>query len=79
MGPSNSNLLFADEKATIKNLKILITTPVVFNSAKDIDPWHPSLLEIKNGFPVWYYKYGEGYKCIDRIIILLQRNKYIKH
>ena len=62
----------------MKYLKILIATPVVFNYAKEIDPWHPSLLEIKNGFPLWYYKYAEGYKCIDRLIILLQRYKYLR-
>ena len=72
-------MLFENEEASFKYLKILITTPVVFNSAKDIDPWDPSLLEIKDGFPVWYHKYREGYKCIDRLIILVQRNKYIKH
>ncbi len=43
MGPSNSNLLFENEKAFINNLKVLIKTPVGFNSAKDIDPWDPSL------------------------------------
>ena len=62
----------------MKYLRILIATPVGFNSAKEIDPWHPSLLEIKNGFPFWYYKYCEGYKCIDRIIILVQRSKYLR-
>ena len=46
MGPSNSNLLFGDQKATIENLRVLLGTPVGYNSAKDIDPWHPSLLEI---------------------------------
>ena len=49
MGSSNSNLLFANEKASLENLKALIQTPVGFNSAKDIDPWHPSLLDIKKG------------------------------
>jgi hypothetical protein len=69
--------LFEYEVASLENLKILIATPVKFNSAKEI-PWHPSLLEIKNRFPVWYYKYADGYKCIDRLIILVQRNKYIR-
>ena len=80
MGPSNSNLLFENEKASLENLRILICTPVGFNSAKDIDPWNPSLLEIKNEnkFPEWVNKYFEGYKCIDRIIILVQRNRYLR-
>jgi len=58
----------------LKNLKILIYTPVGYNSSKDIDPWHPSLLEIKNGnkFPEWVYKKYDAYKCIDRLIILVQ-------
>ena len=80
MGPSNSNLLFESEKASLENLKVLIQTPVGFNSAKDIDPWHPSLLEIKIGelFPEWVKKYFDGYKCIDRLIILVQRNRYFR-
>ncbi len=41
--------LFEDEKASLKNLKNLLNTPVGYNSAKGIDPWHHSLLEIKNG------------------------------
>ena len=41
--------LFEDEEPSLKNLKILICTPVGFNSAKNIDPWHKSLLEIKTG------------------------------
>ena len=51
--------LFKDEKVSLENLKILLNTPVGFNCAYDIDPWHPSLTEIKNGnkFPEWYYKY----------------------
>ena len=42
---------------------MLLLTPVGFNSAKEIDPWDPSLLEIKNGkyFPEWVYKYYEPY------------------
>ena len=40
---SKSNNLFVEEEATLENLKKLIFTPVGFNSAKDIDPWHPSL------------------------------------
>ena len=39
--------LFENEEASLKNLKLLLSIPVGFNSAKDIDPWHPSLMEIK--------------------------------
>ena len=46
MGPSNSNLLFENEIASLENLKDLIQTPVGFNSAEDLDPCDPSLLEI---------------------------------
>ena len=35
--------LFENEETSIENLKRLIATPVGYNSAKDIDPWHPSL------------------------------------
>ncbi len=56
MGSSNSNL-FINEEISQKILRIFIFTPVGFNSAKDIDPWHQSLLEIKNdkSFPEWVY------------------------
>ena len=81
--PSGTSLqtrnLFEEEEASLENLRKLIFTAVGYNSAKDIDPWHPSLLEIKNGFPLWFYKYFDGYKCIDRLIILVQRNKYFRH
>ena len=73
------NFLFEYEQASFNNLKNLIFTPVGYNSAKDIDPWDPSLLQIENGFPVWFYKYFDGYRCIDRLIILVQRNKYFRH
>ena len=58
MGSSNSNL-FKNEEISQKILRIFIFTPVGFNSAKDIDPWHQSLLEIKNdkSFPEWVYEY----------------------
>ncbi len=45
----NALNLFEDEIASLENLKFLICSPVGFNSAKNIDPWHESLLEIKNG------------------------------
>ena len=35
--------LFQNEKPSLENLRRLIFTPVGYNSAKDIDPWHPSL------------------------------------
>jgi hypothetical protein len=56
--------LFEDEEVSLENLRIWLVIPVGFNSAKDIDPWHPSLMEIKNGkqFPEWVNKYFEGYK-----------------
>jgi hypothetical protein len=41
--------LFEHEETSLENLKNLLNTPVGYNSAKDIDPWHHSLLEIKNG------------------------------
>ena len=41
--------LFGDEEASLKNLRILIFNPVGFNSSKNIDPWHSSLLKIENG------------------------------
>ncbi len=77
--PKNINL-FEDEEASLENLIILLSTPVGFNSVKDIDPWDPSLMEIKNGnvFPEWYYKYFENYNDIDRLIILVQRNNYLR-
>ncbi len=73
-GPfSNTLNSFEDEIASLENFKFLICTPVGFNSAKNIDPWHESLLEIKSGkkFQEWVYKYFEGYKCINRLIILV--------
>ena len=33
--------LFEDEEASFKNFKILISTPVGFNSSEKIDPFHP--------------------------------------
>ena len=36
--------LFENEEASLENLRKLIFTAVGYNSAKDIDPWHPSLL-----------------------------------
>ena len=41
------------------NLKSLLSYPVGINSDKDIDHYHPSLLEIRNDnkFPEWFYKY----------------------
>ena len=64
----------------MKNLKILITTPVGYNSAKEIDPWDSSLMLIEKGklFPAWVYLYYEGYKDIDRLIILVQRERYFR-
>ena len=44
--PETPNL-FENEEASLKNLKLLLSIPVGFNSAKDIDPWNPSLMEIK--------------------------------
>jgi hypothetical protein len=37
-------------------------------------------MEIKNGkyFPEWAYQFYEGYKDIERLIILAQRNKYFR-
>ena len=46
MGSSNSILIFGEEEVSLQNFKILITTPVGYNSAKDIDPWHSSLVQI---------------------------------
>ena len=43
ISPQTLNL-FEEEEASLENLRKIITTPVVFNSAEDIDPWHPSLL-----------------------------------
>ena len=40
--PQTRNL-FEEEDASLENLRKLIQTPVGYNSAKDIDPWHPSL------------------------------------
>ena len=39
-----TNNLFEEEEASLENLNKLIRTPVGYNSAKDIDPWDPSLL-----------------------------------
>ena len=41
--PQNPNL-FENEEASLKNLKILISFPVGYNCAQDIDPYDPSLL-----------------------------------
>ena len=51
--------LFENEEESLENLKKLIFTPVGYNSAKDIDPWHPSFCEIRgdNTFPSWFYEF----------------------
>ena len=38
--------LFEDEEASLENLKILLYTPVGYNSSKKIDPFHPVNLKI---------------------------------
>ena len=62
------------------SLRNLILTPVGYNSCNDHDPMDPSLEEVKEGsiFPEWVNKYYKNYKCIDRLTILAQRNRYIK-
>jgi len=80
MGPTYSNQnIFKNEEKSLANLKKLAYTPVGFNSCKDIDPWDQSLLEIKEGFPAWFYKYFNGYNCTDRLIIQAQKNRYQKY
>jgi hypothetical protein len=73
--------LFEDEEVSIENLKYLLKFLVGFNSSVEIDPWHTSFNEIRgdNIFPSWFYEFFKGYKCIDRLIILVQRNRYFKH
>ena len=77
--PQTPNL-FENEKPSKRNFLKLIKTPVGYNSAKDIDPWHPSFSEIRgdNIFPSWFYEFYKGYNCIDRLIILAQRNNYFR-
>ena len=72
--------LFENEESTLENLNSLLSTPVGFNSTNDIDPWHPSFSEIRgdNIFPLWFYEFYKGYNCIDRLIILVQRNNYFR-
>jgi hypothetical protein len=73
MGPAYSNQnIFKDEEKSLNSLRNLTFIPVGYNSCKDIDPWDPSLLEIKKGnkFPEWFYRYYNGYNCTDRLIIL---------
>jgi hypothetical protein len=55
--PSESSYLdlFEYEEASLANLKVLISIPVGYNSAKGIDPWHQSLTEIEIDFPKWYF------------------------
>jgi len=62
--------LFDEEEASQENLKLLISTPVGYKDQLD-----PSLLSDKFGLPV----YCDSYKCIDRLIILVQRNKFLRH
>ena len=48
MGPSySSQNIFKEEEKSLLNLRNLTSIPVGYNSCKDIDPWDPSLLEIK--------------------------------
>ncbi len=72
--------LFKDEKASSENLKVLLKTPVGYNSSEEIDPMHPFFNEIRgvNIFPTWVYEFYNGYKCIEKLIILAQRNRYLK-
>ena len=48
-------ILFEDEESTSENFKILINTPVGFNSSPKIDPFHP--VNLKTGeydfYPNW--------------------------
>ena len=72
--------LFEDEKESIENLKSLLLTPVGYNSSEEIDPWHTSFNEIRgdNIFPSWFYEFYKSYNCIERLIILAQRNRYFR-
>ena len=38
--------LFEDEEASLENLKILLCTPVGYNSSQNIDTFHPVNLKI---------------------------------
>ena len=72
--------LFEDEESSIKHLRSLLKTPVGYNSSKEVDPFHPSFSQVRgdNKFPAWVYEFYKGYSCIDRLIILVQRNRYIR-
>ena len=65
----------------------LLYTNIGFNTY--LDPWNKFMIEIdpKTGYAKWVFKiingklvpnYMDNYKCIDKLIILAQRNKYIK-
>ena len=56
----------------MENLRILLFTTVGYNTCNELNPWDPSLLKInpKTKLPELVSKYYDGYKCIDRLIIL---------
>ena len=68
-----------DEETTLENLKILLNSPVGYNSCEKFDPFYSTLTKIaqNNIYPNWVYKYFQGYGCIERLIILSQKNRYI--
>ena len=51
--------LFENEEKSLQNMKNLIFTPVGYNSSEEIDPFHPSFIEIRgdNSFPSWFYEF----------------------
>jgi hypothetical protein len=76
-----STLNFEDEIVSLKNLKVLLKTPVGYNSSEKIDTMLPSFDKIKEYsiYPTWVDLFYKGYNCIDRVIILVQRNRYKKY
>ena len=73
-------LLFEKEIASIDNLKSLLKTPVGYNCSDEIDPFHPSFSQIRgdNKYPSWFYEFFKAYNCINRLIILAQKNNYFR-
>jgi hypothetical protein len=70
--------LFEDEVASPENLKYLLKTPVGYNSSDKRDTMLKSMDKIKDYsiYPAWVDEFYKGYKCIEKLIILAQKNRY---